>query len=92
MALWMVQLMHVVMIMGGRTDHPCWVSVVCRMSCFLVLLWWQLRGNLSLQYVNSKNCTFKSWWGVNGGLFVGDVPRMYCMSRSNLARYLHIGR
>jgi hypothetical protein len=33
-ALWMVQLMQVVMIMGGRTDHPCWVRFIYRMSYF----------------------------------------------------------
>ena len=53
-ALCMVPLIHVVMIIGGRTFHPCWICDVCSMlylSSFLVMAAW---GNLSLQYENLR--------------------------------------
>lgn len=56
----MVLYILVVMTIGGRTFHPCWIGDVWSMlyfSSFRVMAAW---GNLSLQYVNSRNCAFKS--------------------------------
>ena len=54
------------MIMGGRTCHHCWMktrkSLVC-LSSFLVVA---SQMNLSLQYVNSSNWTFKLGLGEIG--------------------------
>lgn len=73
-ALWMVPLMHVVMITWGRTIHLCWVSVVCRtsyFSSFLVVVAW---GNLSVQYVNPRNCTLRL-----GGVYMGVCLWVLCL-------------
>jgi hypothetical protein len=51
-----VHLIPVVM-MGGRTLHPSWVSNDCRMAYFVSFMAVALVGNLSLRYVNSYTYT-----------------------------------
>lgn len=87
-----VPLMHVVMIVWGRTIHLCWVSVVCRILCylgFLVVVAWGESINIVRK---PKKLYFKIGWGVHGGLYVGVVPRMHRMSGHSLAGHLHFGR
>lgn len=43
-----------------------------------------------LQYVILRTCSFKL--GVNGGSYVGVVPKMHNMFGRSLARHLHYGR
>ena len=60
--LWLCGWCNVVMIMGGRIDHPCWVNVMCRMSCFpssLVVAAW---GNRSLEEEEEEEL---QPWGID---------------------------
>ena len=72
--------MHVVVIIVGRTGHPCWVDAIFSMSYFfLVFLLWLL-GSISLQQVNSMIFTLSFWLGVRGGWVMGVVPIMHTTS------------
>ena len=68
--------------MGGLAIYPCWVSNgrnTKYLSSFFIVTF---KGNLSLQYVNSKNKIFRSGFGEKGrGLAISVAPKMHSILR-----------
>ena len=69
----MVPRIPIVMIMSGRTCHPCWVSSGRSTACLSSFLAVASKRSLSLQDVNSKSGTFKL--SGHGGLTIGVAPK-----------------
>jgi hypothetical protein len=81
-----------VVIMGGRTYHPCKVSNVKRTSYLSSFIVVPSKGNISLHYVSSNNWTFRLESSENGGLVVGVAPIMHNILGQSHVRHLQHGR
>ena len=72
--------MHVVIIIVGRTGHPCWVNAIFStsylFSSFLVVASWEYIVAAGEFY----DLYFELWLGVRGGWVMGVVPIMHTTS------------
>ena len=84
----MVPCMHVVTIIGGRTNHSCCVSNGCSCAYLFILQVVTTSRNLSLQYVNSRICTLKLGWGLASG----GAPSIHKMSSLSPEGQVHLCR
>ena len=86
--VWMMPRIPAVMIMGGRTCQPCWVSSWRSTVYFSSFLVEASKGNLSLHYVSSKNWTFRYGFGEDGGLAIDVAIRMHSILGWSLCKAL----
>lgn len=88
--VWMVPCIHAMILMGSiATLIGIGVGVGWRIYLVFGVA---LVGNLSLQFVDSNNCTWRLRLGVKGGSVVGGAPKMHSIFGGNRARHLHLGR
>jgi hypothetical protein len=77
-------------VISGSTFQPlAFISLIS--PRYLLVLSWILSGEyLSLQYVNSMNCTVSVWLGSCGGSALYGWFRMHNISGLSLALYWHL--
>ena len=80
--------MPIVIMVGGRTVHPCCVNVALGSFIFYFFIFCVVTvcGKRSLQYVNSNICILRLGCGRIGGLLVSVVPLRHSISWQSLAK------
>ena len=81
----MESLVPSVMIIGDKTNQPCWASEVWSMSYVSILIYLLVAtwGNQLLHLVNLRRCVFRMRVRHERVLFVGDVPIKHSMYGHN---------
>jgi hypothetical protein len=88
--LWVLPLARAVSVINGSIFQPLALMSLINPR-YLSVLSWILSGEyLSLQYVNSMNCTVSVWLGSCGGSALYGWLRMHSISGLSLALHWHL--
>jgi hypothetical protein len=79
-----------VSVISGSTFQPLAVMSLITPRYLTIFSWILSREYLSLQYVNSMNCTVSVWFGSCGGSALYGCFRMHSMSGLSLALHWHL--
>jgi hypothetical protein len=88
--LWVLPLAPTVSVISGSTFQPLALMSLIKPKYLSVFSWILSREYLSLQYVNSMNCTVSVGLGPCGGSTLYGWFRMHSMSGLSLALHWHL--